>query len=51
MLKFIYYWVGVMLSIPIILWAAITSLLVWNADYFDEMCEGVFGKLDKTRDL
>lgn len=51
MLKFLYYWIGVALSLPIILWAAIAGILTWNADYFDLMCEGVFGKLDETSEL
>jgi hypothetical protein len=43
--------VGVFLSTPVILWAGIASLLVWDAEYFDNMCEGVYGKLDNKKEL
>lgn len=50
MLKWTYFWVGIILSSPFILWNAIASLLMWDAKYFDQACYNIIEGLNKTID-
>jgi hypothetical protein len=45
-LKWIYYGVMLLLTVPLLLWSGIASVFMWDAKYWDAACYGISQVLD-----
>ena len=49
LLRWFYYSVSLTLASPFLFWHGIVALIMWDADYWDNACEGVFTALTDNK--
>lgn len=49
LLRWFYYSVSLVLALPFLAWHAIVSIIMWNVNYWDNACEGVFRVLTDNK--
>jgi hypothetical protein len=50
LLRWFYYSVSLILALPFLAWQAIVSILMWDVNYWDNACEGVFTALTENKE-
>jgi hypothetical protein len=49
LLRWFYYGVSLTLALPFILWHGVVGLIMWDSNYWDNACEGIFTALKDNK--
>lgn len=50
LLRWLYYGISIVLSVPFVAFHAIVSIIMWDAKYWDNACHGIYEALSDNKD-
>lgn len=49
LLRWLYYGISIVLSVPFVAFHALVSIIMWDAKYWDNACHGVYNTLTDSK--